>query len=131
VILGKQKSGTPGKWDLLLANAETILDLERCPQCNQPKYVCQNEDPDIEFRVYDETCHATAKRVRYEKSKADSKGRDGVAVGVEAYTHSGTPLDQFRGPFYEIEYERRREREAARPIIPREHPPGWKPETSE
>ncbi|MDF2506261.1 MAG: hypothetical protein K0Q52_120 [Microbacterium sp.] len=130
MILGKQKRGTPGKWDLLLANAETILDLERCPQCNQPKYVCQNSDPDIDFRVYEEECHAMLAKAKHEKKikDKDKENRAHISVGVEAYTHSKTDTVEFRGPFYQEQAVRRENREQSRPLIPREHPPGWTPE---
>lgn len=128
MILGDPKRSRPGKWDLLLAEAEQILELERCPQCGNPRYICQNEDPDVDFRVYDEVCHAMRKKAKYEESKKDKKGREGAIVGIEAYTHSDTPFDEFRGPFYRQKSEEREQIEESRVIRPREHPPGWTPE---
>lgn len=113
---------------MLLAKANGILEAERCGSCGRPKYVCQNDDSDIAFRVYEETCYATRARAKHEERKKDEKGREGVAVGVEPYTYSQTPLEDFRRPFYEREADRARKREAARPVIPRDSPPHYTPE---
>ncbi|MGO2150803.1 MAG: hypothetical protein ACTH32_06335 [Microbacterium gubbeenense] len=112
--------------DLLLAEAEQILEMERCPQCGNPRYVCQSDDPDIDFRIYDEECNAMRKKAKYEsrKSKKDNADRDGIIVGVEAYVHSSTPLDQFRDPYYEEQIKLREVREQERPVRPRDLPPG-------
>ena len=67
-----------------------------------------------------------AKKARYEAQQAKKKNanRDGVIVGVEAYTHSNTPLEQFRSPFYMEKEKLRQIREEARSIRPRKAPPG-------
>jgi hypothetical protein len=113
---------------VLLAKASAILDAERCGSCGRPKYVCQNVDNDIAFRVYEETCYATRERVKHEEKKKDAKDRAGVSVAVEPYTYSRTPLEDFRLPFYEREADRASKRDAARPVIPREGPPTYTPE---
>ena len=68
------------------------------------------------------------KKAKYEESKKDKKGREGVAVGIEAYAHSGTDLQEFRSPHYRAKEAQRVEQLESRVIRPREHPPGWTPE---
>ena len=132
LILGKQKSSLPTKWDLLLAEAEKTLEMERCPQCGNPRWVCQSDDSDIDFRVYDETCNAMRKKQQQEEKNSKKKGdRSGIIVGVEAYTHSDTPLVEFREPFYLDKERSRAASEEGRVVRPREHPPGWTPESDE
>ncbi|MDF2698228.1 MAG: hypothetical protein K0S65_6611 [Labilithrix sp.] len=71
------------------------------------------------------------KKANYEERKKDKDKRDGVIVGIEAFAHSDTPLEDFRAPFYEQKQAEREEVAATRIIRPREHPPGWTPETDE
>lgn len=112
--------------DLLLAEAEFIVEMERCSQCGNPRYICQSDDADIDFRIFDEECNAMRKKAKYESQKAKKKGadRDGIVVGVEAYTHSNTDLVDFREPYYMEQMQLREQREKDRPTRPREAPPG-------
>ncbi len=102
--------------------------MERCPQCGNPRYVCQNEDNDIAFRVYDETCYAMRRKAKYEEGKKDDTKRQGVVVGIEPYTISDTPLSEFRSPHYKKKQKEHAAVVASRTIIPREAPPGATPE---
>lgn len=113
MILGKRAKGGPSKWDLLLAQAEHLLESERCPQCGNPRYICQSDDNDIDFYLYDEVCNATQKRLKHEKRK-EKENRDGIVVGTEAYTYSGTDLTSFRDGYYEGEIAKRDRREEER-----------------
>ena len=130
MILGRPAKGKPKKWDLLLAQAEAILESERCPQCGQPRYICHSQDNDIDFYIYDDVCEASRKRGKYEERKAKEKGsnRSGVQVGIEPFTYSRTAFADFREPYYVGELEKRARREADRLFRPRDHPPGWKPD---
>lgn len=105
--------------------------MERCPQCGNPRYVCGNDDDDIDFRVYEDTCYAVKKKQRHEAKLKSDKGREGIAVGIEAYTHSDTPMTDFRSPYYQLKAGQREEIEKLRPRRAREHPPGWTPSDEE
>lgn len=127
LIVGKQKrGGQPGKWDLLLAEAEVLVEMERCKQCGQPRYICQSEDSDIAFDIRVETCHATQAREKAEKARNKNRKEPevGVVMGTEAYSLSRTDLEEFRQPFYEQTMKEREAKAELRPLIPREAPPG-------
>lgn len=104
--------------------AESLIELERCSQCGQPRWICQNDDPDIAFAIQVETCNAIRAKERAEKarSKRNKDAEVGVALGIEAYTYSQTPLDDFREPFYEQAQKDREKRASERPVRPREKP---------
>lgn len=101
------------------------MENERCGQCGLPKYICQNESNDIDFRIEVETCHAT-KRLQ-EKERRDeelrSKGKKGKPQPAPAgeagypvpYTLSGVSLSSMREPYYEQQAKRREAMEADRP----------------
>lgn len=123
MILGKQKRGVTTRWDLLLAEAEYRLEMERCPQCGQPRYICNNTDPDIGFDIRIEECHATQARTRAEKSREkQKKDSTGIQLGADPFTYSQTPLDEFREPFYVDQMAKAAEKVATRPVIPRSEP---------
>lgn len=105
--------------------------MERCPQCGNPRYVCQNDDPDIAFQIREETCNVMRKKSQHEEAvarKTKSKPRPGVQVGAEAYTYSRTDLADFREPFYTELMKRRELLEAGWPTKPRKAPPGKAPD---
>lgn len=123
MIIGKHKKGVPGKWDLLLAEAEHMVESERCPQCGNLRYICQSDDPDIAFQIRKEECHATQAREREEKKQTRGGKKEapsGVILGADPYTYSGTALDDLRIPFYETQVKQREQIEAARPVRPRD-----------
>lgn len=130
MILRKSKlRHTFSEMDFLIAEAVTLLEGERCAQCGLPKWICQSNDPDIEIDLVKEECNAVRKKAkREEKDQKDKKDTAGVAYGFEPYTHSGTPLEQFREPFYRERNEKYEEKVAMRPVLPREHPPDWRPQ---
>ncbi len=123
MILGKHKVGGPRKWDLLLAEAEFIVESERCPQCGLLRYQCQSDDPDIAFQIRTETCNATRARAKAEKAMTKDGKKDapvGTVLGADAYTYSKTPLEQLRVPFYEEQSKRQEALEKERPYRPRD-----------
>jgi hypothetical protein len=123
MILGKHKKGAPGEWDLLLAEAEFLVESERCTQCGQLKYICQSEDPDIAFHIRAEECHATQARARAEKQRTNGGKKEapaGVVLGPEPFTYSRTPLEELRIPFYEGEMKKREALEKERPFRARD-----------
>lgn len=126
VITQKQdRAGRPGEWDFLLAEAEVLVELERCGQCGQPRYVCQSEDPDVAFEIREEVCYATQARAKAEKTRNKGKKPEdipaGVLLGTEPYTYSQTPLQELREPFYKNKEKERAEKVALRPVIPRDN----------
>lgn len=128
LIAGEQnRAGRPGEWDLLLAEAEVLVELERCKQCGQPRYVCQSDDPDIAFEIREEVCYATQARAKAEKTRNKGKKPEdvpaGVMLGTEPYTYSQTPLEELRNPFYEQKAKDREAKVELRPVIPRENTP--------
>ncbi len=123
MIVGKHKKGAPGKWDLLLAEAEFIVESERCPQCGQLRYICQSDDPDIGFQIRADECHATRARDKSEKARTKNGKKEapaGVILGAEPFSYSRTPLDRLRIPFYEQQAKEREEQERQRPVRPRD-----------
>jgi hypothetical protein len=123
MILGKHKKGAPRKWDLLLAEAEYLVESERCQQCGQLKYICQSDDPDIGFSIRAEECHATQARARSEKQRTNNGKKEapaGVILGTEPFTYSRTPLVELRIPYYESEAKRLDALEKERPFRPRD-----------
>ena len=96
------------KHDFLLLEAYKILNRERCGQCGQPRYVCQNESNDIQFKVVEEQCASKVAQALFEEraeKKRGSKGEPdkGIALRVEAYSVSGKDLTTFRTPYYEAQ----------------------------
>jgi hypothetical protein len=126
MILGTDNRDRWSKWDILLAQAYQILEDERCPQCGLPRYICQNDDRDIDFRVETEQCAAMEKKESFEQREQEKrdkkKGRNGespkapsgVIVKPQPYTYSGVGLHTFRDSYYEREAQKRAEVDAAR-----------------
>lgn len=118
------KNGAPSRWDLLLAEAEKLVELERCVQCGQPRYICQSTDPDIAFDIRTEVCNATQARDRAEKARNKGKKPEnipvGVTLGADPYTYSQTPLDDLRESFYIQQAKERESKVALRPVRPRD-----------
>lgn len=126
-FLLRKEPERPGKWDLLLAEADAILEMERCQQCGNFRYVCENADPDIQIDLTPHECNiarAQAKASRELKGEA----ADGITYTHEAYTESRTPLGEFREPFYKEQSAMRELLLKSRRHIPREHPPGHNPD---
>lgn len=98
-----------------------LVEKERCGQCGEPRWVCQSDDPDIDFEIIVEECHATQARDRAEKSrnKGKKEAPAGIALGTEPYTYSRTPIDNLREAFYEQKTKERDEKLKTRPVIPR------------
>lgn len=106
----------------MLARAKTILDGERCSQCGLPKYICQSDNPDLEYRMEKEVCNATKAKEKYEdteeKKRAKRKGKEaekppaGEAVYPVPYMLSGADLGSLREPFWE-EFNKKQEQIAA------------------
>lgn len=113
----------PDEWDYLLAFTEALVASEQCAQCGRPKWICQNDDSDIDFRVFEEECSAMAAKARHEK-RNEGKEKPGIAIGMEHYTHSRTPMEQFRRPWLDAQGKKADTRLAERRILPRDAPPG-------
>jgi len=99
------------------------VESERCSQCGLLRYQCQSDDPDIGFDIRAEECHATQARVKAEKQRTRGGKKDpkpGVVLGADPFTHSRTPLEQLRIPFYEQKAKEREQKEAERPVRPRD-----------
>lgn len=126
LIKGEQnRAGRPGKWDLLLAEAEALVELERCGQCGQPRYICQSDDPDIAFDIRTETCNATQARAKAEKTRNKGKKPEnipaGVLLGTEPYTYSQRPLESLRDTYYEQQQKNYENKVEQRPVRPRDN----------
>lgn len=92
----------------MLLEAYNILMRERCGQCQQPRYVCQNESNDIQFRVVEEQCASKVAQEVFEERAAKARGSKGkkdkgVALRIEAYSVSGKDLSEYRTPYYEAQ----------------------------
>ena len=126
LILGTDDRKRLSKWDLVLIEAHQILQRERCPQCGYPRWVCSNEDPDIEVQFRKDTCFVTQAQDRFEKreEKARNSGSRkkeraeapaGETAHPIAYRISGKPLEDLREPYYESENKRYEAMIASRP----------------
>lgn len=79
----------------------SILDSELCQQCGMPRYLCDSEDNDLQFRAVHETC--AAKRVVDEQRDRDEKNNvnsNGTVIRPEPYSIEGRELISFREPYY-------------------------------
>lgn len=127
ILLGADNRKRWSKWDIVLVQAKQVLEAERCGQCGNPKWVCQNPDNDIEYQFHKEVCFATQALNKYEKTeekKRKKNGRRGAQADDEpvgeaaypsAYRVSGAELGDLRDGFYEAESERRKAMLASRP----------------
>lgn len=127
MILGADNRKRWSKWDILLAEAYSQFERERCGQCGYPQWVCGSESNDIYFRLEEVVCYATRKREEHSEreqekrsKKKNAKEPKGVSVTIEALTYSGKPLTDYRAPFYKRMAELRDEREQSRKVIPAE-----------
>lgn len=58
MILQEQPSDPWRDFDFKLLEAYEILQSEICPKCQNPIWLCRNEDPDIIFEVRSAVCFA-------------------------------------------------------------------------
>lgn len=116
MILGANSLKPWNKWDRLLATAYQVLEMERCPQCGMYRWICNNEDSDIRFRLEHDFCGAKA-TVDYENEqnakKPGYKPEAGVRLRPEFYVASGKDVSDYREPYYLNEMKRRQEIEAS------------------
>lgn len=107
LILGKDSRRPWGKWDLLLAEAYQILQDERCPQCGLPRYICNNDSQDVQFRIVEEQCVALVKRDEYEAKKygKDTPKPNGTVLRPQPYiVNDAYELAELREPYYKAQY---------------------------
>lgn len=83
IVYGKPVNQEWDAMDRALIEAYQILEDERCPECGQPTWICRNDDPNIQFSVKKDVCHA--KRVLEEthgqdalKNTKDTKERNKI-----------------------------------------------------
>lgn len=88
-----------------------MLDSERCPQCNYPKYMCHSDHPRIRVRVEEDTCEAMAavERRREQDQKSSGKDTPGVSLRPIIYTTDGSDLAKYRDEYYRGAHERFKE----------------------
>ena len=111
----------------MLAYAEAVVASEECPSCGRPKWICWNEDPDIEFRLTRPICHAVRKKDVAEKNRKGDP-EPGSLIDLEVYVASRTDLVEFRRPWQEEREKLHAQWDKDRPTRPRAAPPGGFPE---
>ena len=98
--------------DFLLHEAYAILESERCNQCGIPRYICHNDDPNVEFEMVEDSCVATARKDQFEESERLAGGDNykipaGTTVRPNAFLVDGGDPASVRDSFYQKEWEKR------------------------
>lgn len=103
------------KWDILVAEAYEIVQREKCGQCGLPRWVCQNDSQDIQFKVHQDSCFAMQKKDDKESllTKNNKKIPAGTVLRPEPYATDGRDLVEFREPYYRALAERKEGPESA------------------
>lgn len=120
-ILGADSRKKWDRWDVLLSASAAILERERCPQCGNYRWICGNEDEDIQFKHRYDYCAATAGVDAINESNARNssyKKPPGERIRPEPFSVSGRDLADFREPYYKT-LEQKRTEEAATPTTTR------------
>lgn len=114
-ILGVDGDGKWNKWDILVAEAYEIVQREKCGQCGLPRWICQNDSEDIQFKVHQDSCFAMQKKDDKETqlTKNDKKIPAGVVLRPEPYARDGRDLADFREPYYRAIAKRGEDPESA------------------
>ncbi|GAB2699473.1 hypothetical protein BKA24_001805 [Microbacterium marinum] len=109
MILRTQPSAPWDRWDFLLLEAYQIVQDERC-DCGNPIWLCHHTSNDIQFRIDEVTCEATAYRERQEESRyggPNQKRPHGVSLRAIPFSPSGAPLASFRRDYYRAQAKKR------------------------
>lgn len=110
MILHTQPNKPWTEYDFLLLEANQILEMEKCPQCGLPKWICHNDDGDLDFRVRKDVCYAMREVETSDRDDSSAKGYEkppGTVARPEPYRPSGKTFDwSFREGFYRAEYEK-------------------------
>lgn len=119
MILHTQPRGRWNDLDFDCIEAYQQIEAERCRQCGQYRWICQNEDQDIDFDVMEVTCFAMRRVKEFEEgSKKTDKQRWGVTLQPVARTTSGAEIGaETRTAFYDAEYAKQQEREARQAVL--------------
>lgn len=110
MIMREQPTAPWDEFDFLCLEAHEIVLRERCGQCGLPRWICHNDDEDIQFKPVEETCFA--KKELQQKDENDQKApgyvaEKGVTLRPEPFTYSKTPFDGvMREAYYRGLHER-------------------------
>lgn len=86
--------------------AYQILENERCPQCGTYRWICGNEDEDVQTRVKYDYCSMKAATDRVNdtnRKKTNFEPEAGVVMRPEPFTVSGRDLVDYREPYYKTQ----------------------------
>lgn len=72
MILQEQPTNPWKDFDFKLLEAYEILQSEICPKCQNPIWLCRNEDPDVIFEVRSAVCFAE-KALERERERREGK----------------------------------------------------------
>jgi hypothetical protein len=88
---------------------------ELCQQCGQLKYLCRNDDPDLEFDILEEDCRVKVIQHDYEEAERKAGGENyvapvGTVLRIVPFLLSGGDPASVRESFYEREHSKNLER---------------------
>lgn len=76
-----------------------------------PRYLCNNEDGDVQFDIMEDGCSAMEEKDRYEEGlrggSANYKAPAGQVLRPKPYLVSGGDPASVRDAYYQSEYEKR------------------------
>lgn len=109
LILHSQPDEPWSEHDFNLLEAIGTLEAERCHQCGLPRYICHNDDADLDFRVLEDDCRAIVAKDAYEEGERAAGGENykppvGTTLRPEPYLISGGDPATLRNSYYENEY---------------------------
>lgn len=110
-ILGADSRKPWNKWDRVLMEAYQTLENERCPQCGTYRWICGNEDPDIQVRVDYDFCAMKARTDQINdanRKKTNFEPNPGETMRPQPYTVSGADLVDYRDAYYKAQATRQR-----------------------
>lgn len=103
MILGSDNRKKWSSLDILLNLAYQTLQAERCGQCGNYRWICQNSDPKLNVRIKDDYCFVKAELEKEDESRKEKA--KGTQLIPEMYHRDDLPLHQLRDSYREQQEE--------------------------
>lgn len=111
-ILHVQPHDPWDEYDFLLFEAYTLLQDELCGQCGMPRYLCHNDDRNLEIEILEDDCRTKVALHAYEEADRIAGGEDykppvGTTLRPRYFLIEGGDPATVRDGYYEGEHQKR------------------------
>lgn len=100
MILGEDNRKKWSEMDVLIMLGYEQYKREHCHICNQPIWLCNNDDPRLQARKKVRACWID-QQVEDWRENPQNGEEDAKYIQPEIYSRDDTPLHEFREPYFE------------------------------